>query len=257
MCISGIAPKNMPATTATKRVNSTTLPSNHAETEESTDGRDRYGLGEQLPAEPRAVGAQRDPGRQLTHPNVGAGQHQVRDIQAADQQDEQHTGPEHDECGPHVAEQIILQVVDLGVVASVLQDLPGIRDRKYLHQRVIEGLELTDRLLDGGTRSKPGDHLVVVVVESFRSAVLGLERDRHVEAALSLAEEAETLADHADDRVGPAVDAQVLSDDARVPAVTLPPEPVAEDHYLLAADVHLLLAEGASEQRLHPEQREE
>ncbi len=135
------------------------------------------------------------------------------------------------------------------MVASVLENLPGVRDWGLVDQPAIERLDLADRLLDGSTRAKPGDHLVAVVVELGRRPILRGERYRHVEAAVPLAEEAEILGEHTDDRVRPPVDAEILGQDARITAEALLPEAVAEDHHLLVAEVHLLFTEVPPDQR--------
>jgi hypothetical protein len=65
------------------------------QSERATGRPEQGGLGQELPHQPAAAGAQRDARRQLPLARGRAGQHQVRDVGAGDQQHQRHRGQQH------------------------------------------------------------------------------------------------------------------------------------------------------------------
>ena len=108
-------------------------------------------LGEQLPDEPRAAGAERRAHRDLALPAGRAGQQQIRDVGAGDQQHEPDGARKDRQRPPDVPHHELLERDHAADPLRV-----GFRVGALSHDRVELGL----RLRDGDARLQPADHRV-------------------------------------------------------------------------------------------------
>jgi hypothetical protein len=111
------------------------------------------------------------------------------------------------------------------------------------------------RLADGGARPQPTDHGPVVAVPRFVGLLLDGEGERRPDLGIALEEE-EIRRHHADDRVGRAVEPQVLAHGLVAAGKEPLPQGVAQDDLVLGADLAVFRAEQAAAQRLGAEERE-
>ena len=75
----------------------------------SAQQREQHALGEHLPRQPDRARPQRRPHGHLAFPVGAAGQQEVGDIGARDQQYESNRSQEHQQGGPHLADHLLLQ----------------------------------------------------------------------------------------------------------------------------------------------------
>ena len=121
-----------------------------------TDGgaqqREHAGLGEQLPHNARPARADRRAHRELMLARGPSCQHEDRDISAADQQEQQHRGEEHEERGLEAAHHLFVQGLDrhLGVWGEVGRVLLRI----VVYQRLQLGGDLREG--DAGLQLEEG-----------------------------------------------------------------------------------------------------
>ena len=87
------------------------------------DQRQDDALGDELARDPPLAGAEREPRRELLQPHARSHEHEVRDVDAADQQHEERAAPHQIERRLDVAHQRVLQRIDDGVEAGVDQQL--------------------------------------------------------------------------------------------------------------------------------------
>ena len=174
-------------------------------------------LGEQLPREAPARGAEGRPQGHLARARRGAGQQQVGDVRAGDQQDQRHGAKGGERRNLHlVRREIVPQRPHVRAPALVLGVGRG--------EPVRHGAQLFARPLDRHTRLEPPEKLQIPrapgrIVRKWR------QRDvRHLQEG-----EVHVGRQHADDRVRPAVDADGPTDDGRIGLVAAPPELIGQD----------------------------
>ncbi len=224
--------------------------------------REEQSLGGELPREPPAVRAERPPHGHLAPPRRPAGEQQVRDVRAGDEEDEADGGQQHQQRGPDRTEDDRRQRLD--------EDPP----RRVVGIRALEvGGNRGELLLcRAGTRSEPRHHEDRMRRARERLRCL-LERQPHVDGGTRAAirERApvvgggENLEDpevraalHDPDHRGRAiVDPDRLTDDRRIAAERARPEPVADHDDRRPALRRLLGREPASRNRVHAEHREQ
>ncbi len=204
-------------------------------------------LGEVLPDDAPAAGAQRDPDRHFALPERRARDEQVRHVDA---RDEQHA----DACAEHRVEER----VDLGPERDlrVRQDVGG---HPFVRRREL-GLELRGnrprlrfRLGQRHVRLEQPHHLVRRPV----GARLGERTDHERDPELLLERKAERLRHHADDRPVDAAGPHGPADHVRSAAVLLLPQVVAEQHDRRGGRTIVTLAETAADHRVHAQHPED
>ena len=121
--------------------------------------------------DPREPGAERVPRRQLLHARARADEHQVGDVDGADEQHEDDAAPEQVERAAQVAHQVVLQRHDDGVEAGVDQDLFELG--KAIEVARVQRVDLLARLLDRRARLQPRDVRPVVAVARVVRFLLG------------------------------------------------------------------------------------
>ena len=84
-------------------------PPGEQKTAQTTDARKHEALGQQLTDQPRPTGAKRGANRKLAVTRRRPRQEEVGDVGAGNQENERHSGGEHDECGTDVAGQLLAQ----------------------------------------------------------------------------------------------------------------------------------------------------
>ena len=77
--------------------------------ERAAGEREHDPLGQELPQQPPAPGAERRADRELALPRLGAGEHQVRQVGARDEQHEPHRALQHPERRAEAADEVVLQ----------------------------------------------------------------------------------------------------------------------------------------------------
>ena len=117
---------------------------------------------------PRAEG---QPGDELLEAGARPHEREVRDVDAADEQDEERSPPQQVEGRPDVSHQVVLQAHDAGVEAGVLQDLPELREA--LHVRGVEGVHLRLGLLQRRPGSQAPDVPVACSSDAARRTCPG------------------------------------------------------------------------------------
>ena len=80
--------------------------------ERPADERQHDPLGQELPQQPPASGAERRADRELALPRLGARQHQVRQVGAGDEQHEPDRALQHPERRAEAADEVVLQPVE-------------------------------------------------------------------------------------------------------------------------------------------------
>jgi hypothetical protein len=260
----GMAPKKRPAPMPRAMVKATTVPSRsdlrppgelvhpeapqdlkspipqkESETAPQHSQQDR--VGEELSPQDQAIRPQGQPGGQLLHAGVGAGQHEIGDVHAPDEEDEGHPAPEEEEGGPDLRQEVIPGGHDAGVEPGVLQELAGPGHGPLINEALVQGVQLGPGLLQGGAGGQPSDLTVVVAVEPLQGPLLRAKRDGKEEIpGLVLPREGETLREDANDLEGHPVQPQVGPHHGRVAVELLRPVPMGEDHPLMVPGLHLL-----------------
>ena len=137
----------------------------HRQPERRRHERQHQAFGDQLPRNPCARRSERQARRELLQPRARAHEDEVRDVHAANQQNEERAAPQQIQGRPHVADHIVLQPRDDRVEAGVDDDLLELR--KSLEVGRVQPVDLGLRLLHGRTRFQPADLLEVVAVPSL------------------------------------------------------------------------------------------
>ena len=141
------------------------------EAERAAGQREQHRFGQQLARDAAEPGAERVPRRQLLHPRARAHEHQVGDVDGADQQHEHDAAPEQVQRAAQVAHEVVLQRHDDGVEAGVDQDLLELREAIEVAR--VQRVDLLARLLDGRARLQPRDVRPVVAVALVVRLLLG------------------------------------------------------------------------------------
>ena len=201
------------------------------EAAEAAEGRDDHALGQELAQQasgpPAHCGADRE---LLLAPRV-AGQHEVGDVDAGDEEDEDHGAPQQEQHRAHRCDLTRLQGddarADAGVGARMVGGEPG-RDGVHLGLGLGQG--------DGG--AGPGDHLPPAAVSNV-ALVLGdgLGEEDVAVASTVLEAELEGRREDPHDRVRLVVQHQRPADDGGVAVEAAPPELVRHDDHAAARPV--------------------
>ena len=182
-------------------------------------------------------------------------QHQVRDVDAGDQQHEDHGAPEQQQYRAHRFDPPHLQRNDLRANARIRAWMVDRQARR-------DGVHLRLRLRERNLRPDPRDHVPPAAAADV-GLVLG-DRLGQVEVAIAAAPfetELEIRRQHAHHRIRLPVERQRAAEDAGVAAEAALPEPVG-DYHDAAAGAELLRKErpavrGAGAERLEEAFRDE
>ena len=212
---------------------------------ESAQRRDEQALHHELPREPDAAGAQRDPHRELPRAGGRARDEEAADVGARDEQHEGHGDRQDERHRPHVVHHARLQRLDehaaLRVGVRILAREPpcnrfqlrlGARDRHVIFQT--------------------GDD--VEVVRSAAGAGARIEPERNPRVGFQM--KAETFRQDADDEIRLAVEVQPLAQDVRVRPERRPPEPMGQYRHVRDRPI-FFEREAPAERRRNPEDVEE
>ena len=119
--------------------NSARMPSTpSAESEDATHHRQRHALGQQLPDDASAAGADGRAQRHFTLARRGAHQQQVRDVGAGDEQDEGDGGAQNEQRGPRAPDEHRLHPLETEAssVAEGVWKLGGVFRGRQLEPRL-------------------------------------------------------------------------------------------------------------------------
>ena len=220
------------------------------EAADAAEDGDHGALRQQLAQQAAASAAYRHPHRELRGAPRAAGQHQVGDVDARDQQDEQHRALEQQQRRLHRFDLARLQRDDARADVRV-------RARVLLGQPGRDGVHLCPRFLERHVRTQPSDH-VPPAVAAARSLEL-LERLGCEEVTLRAAAieaELEVRAEHPDHGVRLAVQHERAPDDVRLAPEAALPQTVRQNDDAAARPV-LFRQEGAPVHGVGAEQLEE
>ncbi len=207
-------------------------------------------LGQQLPEEPGARGAEGGAQRELLLARRGAREEQVGHVGAGDEEHEA-DGTQEDEQGPsHVADHEIVE-------ADRREGQRRVRLGKGRLQSTPDALQIGEDLRQRHARAGAADHgQVLVAARRCGRGVEGravLERRVHV----SRRGEVSPPREHTDDRVRIAAHFHHPSDRGQVAAELALPEAVVEHGRVAAPALMLLREEAAPDRHLQAEHREE
>ena len=227
-------------------------PGGDEEPEPAAEEREEKALGEELPEEPLAPGAEGDADRELAGPAARAREEEVGHVGAGDEEDERDRAEEDEEERPHVSDHRVGErhQARAGALVGV-----GIGEGETARDAVEVGLRLRDR----HAGSQPPD-----AVDAEAGAAVLQERvlplpDRHVDvAALEVPhDEVEARRQDADDGEVLAVEEEAAADDVGIAAELALPEAGADQDHRRRARPVLVGGEVAPEHRLDAEHAEE
>ena len=203
--------------------------------------------------------------RQLTGPDARARQREVRDVEGADKQHERHAAPQQIQDSADASGERVLERRD----GRVHVQLGQAELRKALEHRGIERVDLRPHLLDRGAGPQPAD-VVEPVAGARRVGLLRFrERQRNPELNLvacrlrvtvaAAVEEREPAWHDADNRVAlPCpTQPQIPADHGLIAAVEALPQSVAENDFLVLADLALVVGKSPSQRRVDPQKPEQ
>jgi hypothetical protein len=121
----------------------------------AAERRQHQALGEELAHEPQAAPAHGGADRDFAVARGGAGEQQVRDVGATDQQHEAHRAEQHEQRGPYLPHHSLRQRDALGLPAERGWIVVRVALREPAGQRQELGLELVDR----GAGLEPADEV--------------------------------------------------------------------------------------------------
>ena len=175
----------------------------------------------------------------------GAGEQQVRDVRAGDEQDQRHGAEGRDGRHLHfVRREIVAQRPHVGAPALVL--LVG-RGEPHRH-----GAQLLARPLDRHAVLEPAEQLQIARAQG------GLVRERRQRDVRHLQEREHHVGrQHADDGMGAAVDRDGLADDVGIGVVATPPELIGEDDHWTGARLVVGRVDLTTQRRHDAEQAEQ
>ena len=217
--------------------------------------REDEALGEELPREPAAAGAERRADGHLAVTALGAGEEQVRHVGARDQHQEPHRAREQQQRGAPRADDLVVEA------HRERGELHLAREGTLVRQLAGDAAQVVVGAGDGGARGEARDR-VVAVAPVVGPELLGLGRARHPQlrrVGRVLAEvggQREAARHDAHDLVRHAVDLDRAADHRRVARVASLPQRVAEDSELRPARPVLRLREAAPEERRDAERLE-
>ena len=196
----GTRPKMMPVRSASAMVNASTgrcsaasgapgqLTSAHGDqranagqAERQTAGgaedREHDRLGHELSHQPPLPRPERRPDRKLTVAACRAHQEQIGDVDARDQQHDEHAHLQHVEWRPHVADELLANPD--GVAAKPARARKRLELRQPLEILLHDHLHLRVELLDRRARPQPRDHRAELVSPALIGHLLRREGKRH------------------------------------------------------------------------------
>ncbi len=195
-------------------------PRRERHSQQSSRAREQDALGQQLTEDASAGGAEGDAQGDLAAPRERAGEQQVGDVGAGDQENERHRSEQGQQRRPGRVRQLPVERQQVHVV-------PGVGFGKGLLQRRLDRVEVGGGRGGRDPSPEPADDLVgmVVAVGALR------RRQREGRPELGPLREVETAGHDADHRVVLTLEPDLLSDRFAT-ALELPlPEPVAQDHF--------------------------
>jgi hypothetical protein len=207
-----------------------------------------------LPCHPGPPGSQRQLGRDFAHSRLRASHHQVGDVHASDEENEDHTRPQHIECGSNITDQVVLCRRDLGAVLSIGQQSSGVGLRPLFYECSVQRLVLCSSLFNGCAGAQPRQELEVVAVPILEAPLLFGEGDGKEQAHVLTAHHPEVLGQHPHHGKRLTIDPELAAQNVRILPEVLLPITVSKNHTLMVPDVHLLLGEPAPERRIDTEQ---
>ena len=122
-------------------------------------------LGEVVPGEVRAVGAECGADRHLAPPPFQAHEEEVRNVRARDHQHQRHSTQNHPERARGVAHYRIAKRGDVRREVVVAHEPGRVRRRELLRESRRETREIGARRVDGGVSSETADRPVAVIVD--------------------------------------------------------------------------------------------
>jgi hypothetical protein len=215
---------------------------------------ERQAFGDQLARNPPAPCAEGESGGELFQPRPRSNEHEVRDVDAADEQHEERPAPHQVQRRPNVADHVVLQRADDRMESGV--DDEFLEMGKALEVRRVEPVDLGLRLIEGRARFEPGDLLEVVAVPHLVRLLDRRERQRSPQHDVGPLID-EVLRHDADHGEGVAVEAYIAADDRRVATEGRLPEAVAQNDLQLVAQLAFGIGKRAAKLRLHAEYPEE
>src|SRR3981081_2360496 len=222
-----------------------------AEAEDGSGGREDEGFSEELADDAAACGSECGAHRELLGARGGAGEQEVREVDADDEEDESDRSPEDDERTAKASGNEVLEGPELGGVAAFVSSL-------YTAVEGWEeeiGLGLGPGEGDSGLETAgEGDHVAVLA-----DAVVDVgAEDVHLRACRVDGAEVEGVGEDADDGSGRVAERDGLADDVGVGVELALPERVTEDDDRGTAGKGFFGGEGeAAHQRLHAQSVEE
>jgi len=213
---------------------------------------------EQLTDDPSAAGAERRAHGDFLLARQRAGQQEVRDIRACDQQHEADRSQEHQQG---TRRTLPTTWSSSGTMPNVRPPLGGYSAGKSRRKPGGDGVHLGSRPRHGDARLELRDDVVVLVVAIGRGARRQRQRQedlavfRHTKRRQHFARQRERVGKDADHLVTLSVQVQGPSDDARVATVSARPCAVAQDGRVVPRGI-LVGDEEAACRGLHAEHRQ-
>ena len=203
-------------------------------------------LGQQVPGETHAPGAERKAHGELALPRRRAREKQVRQVGARDEKYEADRAEEHQRCGAHVLEQRRCPRRRRHPPAFVLLEPAAFR----LVGRTRDGRQLRVHLLERDARSETRQRRELPDVPRH---LRGIAAPRNPQIR---ADEHQPARHHADDRRRLAANPDCPLQDVRIAAEAALPEAVTDDRHPRASRPELLTREAPAERRRHAEDRQ-
>ena len=215
---------------------------------ESTDQAEQAALEEQLADDAAPVGTECGADDELASTGGGAGEEEIRDVGAGDEQHEAGGGEQREERGTDlpegpVGEQLHVDGVSRVALRKFFRELLG--DVDHIGARPIEG----HARLEAADGVEPGMAAAVLIA-------VGKQTDRDVEIDTGDGE-FETRRRDADDGVDFAAQSEFLAEDVRFAGEDPFPESLADQHGAGGARLVFVCAEEPAEQRWHAESRQQ
>ena len=167
-----------------------------------------------MPHDTGAVRSQCGANGKLARARRGAGEQEVRDVGAGDQQDNPHSSQQHQERSAHVFDEFVLEGLDVGSQASV-------RGRVELNQVLLDRAHLRVRLGDGDAgfqAANTEDRMDCTIAEDHRIAL----SERCVNIRV-VSDEAKVRGKHSDNGVVNSVQGYRLAERLRTASETTSP----------------------------------
>ncbi len=223
-----------------------------SESEDAAAEREQEALGEELRHDPTSLRAERETDADFLAPAREAREQKVRDVRAGDQQHRRDRDEQHRVGLALVADEILLQEVRVQLRLRV--DVGRMRLRVAGRDHIHRGARFGEA--DAGFQAR--EHVVeeTAVVDLLLRKECRFVRTRREYRHLVQRKSGGALWQHADDRVGLAVQRQRLADDVGASREMLLPVAVAQERDRRGAGLVFLGEEIAAEHRLHAKHRE-